>query len=170
MRIILVGFMGVGKTSLGKKLAHLFNLKFIDLDNYIEHKHKASISFIFNLIGEPGFRTIEHRSLREVLKEDDIVLSTGGGTPCFFDNMQILNDCGFTVYLYLPTKVLLDRLTDSKRKRPLIEKMNRKELLSFIEKRVSEREIYYNKADIKVNVFKLSAKALKEIIIEKRLY
>lgn len=164
MRIILVGFMGVGKTTHGKKLASNFGFEFVDLDKYIENKHKASISFIFNLIGEHGFRIIEHRSLIEALQKDNIILSTGGGTPCFFDNMRIITRSGISIYLHLDSKVILNRLINSKKKRPLIEKLSEKDLLDFIKSQLSEREKYYNLAKFRIDALNLSIKELVEKI------
>lgn len=164
MIIILVGFMGVGKTTYGKKLASNFGYEFVDLDKYIENKHKATIPFIFNLIGEHGFRIIEHRSLIEVLQKDNIILSTGGGTPCFFDNMEIITRKGFSIYLQLNPEVILHRLSNSKKKRPLIEKLSEQNLLDFIKNQLSEREKYYNLAKIKIDALNLSIKELAEKI------
>jgi len=166
MRIILVGFMGVGKTTVGKKIASKLKIKFVDLDRFIEYKNKASLSYIFNLIGENGFRVIEQKSMVEALSEDNIVLSTGGGTPCFYDNMDVLNANGFAVYLSIPTSEILNRLYNSKKKRPLVDGLSKDELNNFIEKKFQKRERFYKKAKFEIKTSKISINTVSDIIIE----
>ncbi len=165
MKIFLTGFMGTGKTTIGKKLANSLNLRFIDLDFFIEEKHKAGIPFIFSLIGEEGFRLIENRSLLEVINDDNYVLSTGGGTPCFYDNMKLMNDQGITVYLKMSPSALLNRLKSSKKKRPLIETLSDAELLDFISQKLKEREFFYKQSKIIVNSLDLKIENLKNLIL-----
>ncbi len=165
MRIFLVGFMGAGKTTNGRKLANYLNLDFIDLDSYIEQKHKASISFIFDLLGEEGFRFIEHRAILEILQGDNYVLSSGGGSPCFFDNMKMFYDSGITVYLKMPPQSLWYRLINAKKKRPLIRNLSKDELLAYIEKELQWREKFYKQAHITVDAHSLDIKQLSEQII-----
>ena len=98
-RIFLIGYMGVGKTTLGKALADRTGLSFIDLDLFIEGRYRKTIRQIFEAEGEEAFREIERKALHEVAEFEDIILSTGGGTPCFFDNMTYMNSVGTTVYL-----------------------------------------------------------------------
>lgn len=164
MRIFLIGYMGVGKTTLGKKLANRLNLNFIDLDNYIEKKHKASISFIFNLVGDEGFRLIEHRSLSEVIKFDNCIISTGGGTPCYNNNLDLIVDAGTSIYLKMPVGDLVHRLKKSKRNRPLISSLKEIELNNFVEKQLYEREFFYKQANLIVNVNNMSSTFFSNIV------
>ena len=98
-RVFLVGYMGAGKTTVGKELAKLAGLSFIDLDYYIEGRYHKAVSQIFAERGEEAFREIERNMLHEVAEFEDVLISTGGGAPCFFDNMEFMNASGTTVYL-----------------------------------------------------------------------
>lgn len=164
MNIFLIGYMGAGKTTLGKKLANEFSLNFIDLDHYIEKKHKASIPFIFNLVGQNGFRLIEHRTLSEVINSVSGVLSTGGGTPCFYNNINLLLETGLVVYLKMSSKSLVKRLEAAKRKRPLISSFNENELFEFVDSQLKEREFYYNQANLIIDIEKTRFSTLLQII------
>ena len=144
--IILLGFMGVGKTSIGKKLSKQLNWKFVDTDKLIEKKIGLPIPEIFNQLGEDFFREQEREILNEIASLENVVVSVGGGLPCFFDNMDRLNEIGTTVYLKLEPEFIVQRLLESKIKRPLIEGMTPIELQSFIENKLSERESYYSLA------------------------
>ena len=153
--------MGAGKTSIGKKLASIFNLEFFDLDNFIEQQTRASIPFIFNLIGEKGFREIENLILKKFLEEkNNFVLATGGGTPVYFNNLDLLKDNGLTIYIEHSPSTIFHRLTNSKKRRPLIMDKNPMELKDFIEKSIKEREHFYKKAHLVVDGLNLNAKNL----------
>lgn len=145
-RIFLIGYMGAGKTTLGKALAQTMNLTFIDLDNFIEARHCKTIRDIFGEVGESGFRDIERRALIEVASFEDVIISLGGGTPCFFDNMDIVNKAGVSVYLKPSEAVLLKRLIKGKHKRPVIAEKSDDELLAFIRQQLDRRESYYLRA------------------------
>jgi shikimate kinase len=147
MRIFLVGFMGCGKTTLGKRLAKKLNIKFVDMDADIESKQGLTIPMIFQKHGEKYFRDLEKKWLEDLVG-DDLLISTGGGTPCFYDNMEIMNTKGKTVYINLPVKVLLDRLSNQTQNRPLIANMSKEELKSFIHDKLLERIPFYSKAQI----------------------
>lgn len=164
MKIFLIGYMGAGKTTLGKKLSKELSLNFIDLDQYIEKKHKASIPFIFNLVGQDGFRLIEHRTLSEVINFDNCIISTGGGTPCFFDNINRLLESGLVIYLRMPSSNLVKRLETAKRKRPLISSFNANKLFEFVDFQLKEREIYYNQANLIIDIEKNRFITLVQII------
>ncbi|MFC2097302.1 shikimate kinase [Bacteroidota bacterium] len=151
MQIFLVGFMGCGKTSIGKKLANRLNLHFVDLDNYIEQKTGKKISLIFETQGEETFRKFENKYLKELQKKDNILISTGGGTPCFLENMELINNTGISIYLEMNTQSLVQRLMNAKSQRPLIIGKNKKELADYVEKTLAEREQYYKKANIIIN-------------------
>lgn len=148
MRVILVGYMGSGKTTLGKRVANKLGVPFIDSDNEIETHFGKSISEIFVEFGESHFREIESEYIDALDLRDDFVLATGGGMPCFSDNMDRLNEIGTTFYLQRSPKELAHRLINAKSKRPLVEGMQEEELLQFIEDTLIKREDYYNKAHI----------------------
>ncbi|MEG0499592.1 MAG: shikimate kinase [Rikenellaceae bacterium] len=151
MLIFLIGYMGCGKSSLGKPLSGLMNYKFIDLDSYIEQECGMRIPDLFAHYGESYFRKEERRCLIELCEnEENCVISTGGGTPCYEDNMEIMNRYGITVYINLEKTILISRLLTSKKKRPLIESMDEEQLREFIEKSLSIREPFYNKATINI--------------------
>ena len=109
MRIFLIGYMGSGKTTLGRKLAYILQYQFIDLDDYIEKQEGRKISHIFEEDGEDYFRKLERVYLHRVIDKEDLVISTGGGTPCFFDNMNQMNEYGKTIYINIHPKALLPR-------------------------------------------------------------
>lgn len=147
-RIFIVGYMGSGKTTVGKKLAKSLGLTFIDLDIYIESKLRKTVSQIFSEKGEDGFRIIESNALKEVSMIEDAVISTGGGTPCFFNNMELMNNCGTTVYIEAVPEELANRLLSSKSVRPIIAGKSKEELTPFIAKHLASRERYYMNAKI----------------------
>ena len=145
--IILVGFPGSGKTSLGKALAERLNLPFVDTDEYISAKTGKTISDIFAEAGEQEFRNIEHFYLKEILTGNRSIIATGGGMPCFDNNMDLMNDYGVTVYLISAPETLCGRLANNA-KRPLVAGKTGKELEEFIENTLSERKVYYEKSQI----------------------
>ena len=146
-RIILIGFMGSGKTTLGRALAKALGLTFIDLDNYIELRYCKSINQIFAERGEDGFRNIERTLLHEVCEFEDVIISSGGGTPCFFDNIDYMNAQGTTIYLQVPNDRLLTRLKIAKNRRPLLKDKNDEEIEQFIAEQIQRREPFYTKAN-----------------------
>lgn len=138
--------MGAGKTTLGRALAKELDIQFIDLDSYIEKRLCKSVSQIFAENGEEGFRDIERRMLHEVGDFENVVISTGGGTPCFFDNIEYMNRQGATVFLDVPVERLFIRLKIARKKRPLIMEKNDDELRDFITEQLAKRMPYYSKA------------------------
>ena len=146
IRIILIGYMGSGKTTVGKALAKELGLPFYDLDWYIESRMRKSVSQLFAERGEEGFRKIEHNMLHEVAEFEDVIVSCGGGTPCFFDNMDYLNQQGDVVYLKAQPEVLQKHLLMGKGDRPLLKGKNPDELIDFIREQLEKREPYYAKA------------------------
>ena len=146
--IYLIGYMGVGKTTIGKKLAKQLDLSFIDLDKHIESKYRQTIPQLFETKGEVEFRNIEHKALVEVSQIENIVISTGGGTPCFHDNMTIMNQSGLTLYIHAEVEELAARLGASKNVRPIIAGKSREELIPFITEHLAEREQFYNQANV----------------------
>ena len=164
MRIFLIGFMGCGKTTLGKKLAKHLNYNFIDLDSYIEKTTNKTITEIFENKGEKKFRIVEQESLMEVCKKDNLVIATGGGTPCFFDNMQKILDSGKAIYLKMEIEDLLERLETEKSQRPLIENKSAKELENFIRNKLSEREYFYKKSNYILQGKSICEKEIQNLI------
>lgn len=138
--------MGAGKTTVGKELARQLGVTFYDLDWYIETRMHKRVPEIFAESGEEGFRDIERRMLHEVAEFEDVVVSCGGGTPCFFDNMDYLNEKGDVVYLKASPEVLFKHLKMGKGIRPLLQGKNDEELLTFIGEQLEKREQYYMKA------------------------
>lgn len=138
--------MGAGKTTLGKVLAQKMGLTFYDLDEYIEDRFHRTIPQIFAESGESGFRDLERRMFHEVAEFEDVIISCGGGTPCFFDNMDYMNTCGETVFLNASPEALKAHLLMGKTQRPLIQGKSPEELLDFIKDSLQKRLPYYKKA------------------------
>ena len=145
-RIILIGYMGAGKTTVGKALAKELGIIFYDLDWYIENRMRKSIAQIFEERGEEGFRKSEYNMLHEVAEFENVIISCGGGTPCFFDNMDYLNQQGQVVYLKADPEVLYKHLAMSKNDRPLLRGKSHEQLITFIREQLEKREPYYTKA------------------------
>jgi len=143
MRIYLIGYMGSGKTSIGKKLAKSFNLNFIDLDTYIEEITGKKISMIFEDEGEQYFRKLEQQHLQKVSQRENTIIATGGGTACTTTNMELMNSSGSTIYLEMEEKELYERLVTQKKKRPLIARLSDKDLMAYIEMSLELRRNYY---------------------------
>lgn len=146
IRIFLTGYMGSGKTTLGRALAADLNVQFIDLDHYIEQRYRKTIAQLFAEKGEEGFREIERRMLHEAGEFEDVIISTGGGTPCFFDNIEFMNAQGTTIYLDVPVERLFIRLCIARSKRPLIKDKSDEELRAFIIEQLEKRAPHYSKA------------------------
>lgn len=149
MKIVLVGYMGSGKSTVGKLLAKELGYSFLDLDEVLENRMESSISDIFKSKGEVFFRKKEHQLLKDVLSEEsNFVLSTGGGTPCYSGNMDsMLQLADAVIYLKVPIPGLVKRLIKEKEQRPLIRNINDDDLPEFIGKHLFERNNYYLKAD-----------------------
>lgn len=145
-RIILLGYMGAGKTTVGKVLSKELNMPFYDLDWYVEGRMRKTIAALFAERGEEGFRKIEHNMLHEVAEFENIILSCGGGTPCFFDNIDYLNQQGETVYLKASPEVLYQHLRIGRTERPLLKGKTQEELLNHIKEQLSQREPFYTQA------------------------
>lgn len=146
-RIFLTGYMGSGKSAMGRLLAGRLGYSFIDLDHYIEGKFRKTIAQIFKEEGEEVFREKEKLSLREVGEFEKVVVATGGGAPCFFDSMDYMNQQGVTIYLKLSPEQLVARLLKGKAGvRPLISGKSPEELLQLIETMLEKRSPFYEKA------------------------
>lgn len=145
MKIVLIGYMASGKSTIGKILAKKLNLSFIDLDDYISEAEQMSIPEIFSRKGEIYFRKIETKYLLEVLeKEGKFILSLGGGTPCYGNNMEIiLNSGASSIYLKASIPTIAQRISNGKTERPLVAHLSEEELPEFIGKHLFERQFYY---------------------------
>jgi shikimate kinase len=151
-RIILIGYMGSGKTTVGKALSKETGMMFYDLDWYIESRMRKTVSQIFAEKGEEGFRKIEYNMLHEVAEFEDVIISCGGGTPCFFDNMDYLNQQGDVVYLKATPETLYKHLLMAKIERPLLKDKTPEELIDYITEHLKERAPYYEKAHYTLDV------------------
>ena len=145
-RIILVGYMGSGKTTVGKALSKATGMMFYDLDWYIESRMHTTVSKLFSERGEEAFRKIEYNMLHEVAEFEDVIISCGGGTPCFFDDMDYLNQQGDVVYLKATPEVLYKHLLMAKVERPLLKDKTPEELIAYITEHLKERAPFYEKA------------------------
>ncbi len=147
-RIFLTGYMGAGKTTVGKDLSKRMGLSFIDLDLYIEGRYLKSVRQLFEEKGEAAFREIERRMLHEVSTFEDILISTGGGAPCYADNMAFMNEQGTTVYLKVSVDELVKRLEIGKGTRPVLKGRKGDELKAFVQESLTLREPFYTQATI----------------------
>ncbi len=145
-KIFITGYMGSGKSTAGKKLASELGYEFIDLDHFIESEYNQTIPEIFASKGEKEFRSMENNALKKVLEKTDAVISCGGGTPCYFNNMELMNNNGITIYLKMSVDALVNRLVNAKEKRPLIQNKTEPELRAFIARQLEKREDQYHLA------------------------
>ncbi len=164
-KIILVGYMAVGKSTIGKILAEKTQMKWVDLDKIIESNVKLSVSDIFKEKGEIFFRKQEHLEFKKIINtEEQLVISTGGGTPCYANNHLLLNGNNVvSIYLYASIGNLYNRLTNNTSKRPLVANQTEEELKEFIAKNLFDRSYYYNQATFKINT---DGKTPEDIIVE----
>ena len=146
--VFLIGYMGVGKTTIGKQIAERFGWPFVDMDLFIENRYHKTVPDLFAEKGEDVFRRIEQAVLQEIVQFENTVVSTGGGAPCFFDNMDRMNRTGITVYLKMPAPELAQRLMACKQERPLLKDKSMEELKQFIADSLEKREVWYNRASI----------------------
>jgi shikimate kinase len=165
--IYIIGFMGSGKTTIGKKLASVLGWSFIDLDKEIEKHEGKTIPVIFSEKGEDYFREVESHLIRNLKSGTDTIVSTGGGTPCYSNNMDIMLKSGLTIYLKLTPSQLRNRLSESKGDRPLIKDLDQEKLLYFIENKLADREMQYNKSAIVVEGFNPDIKQLLLLVKSK---
>ena len=166
MRIFLVGYMASGKTTLGEKLAYLLKYQFIDLDKFIQEQEGRTINQIFEEDGEEYFRKLERVYLHRIIDFEDVVISSGGGTPCFFDNMDQMNEYGQTIYINLHPKALISRLLTSDDTRPLLAGKSENEMLDFVFQQLREREVFYKQAKNIISGYNLTARKLLEYCSE----
>jgi shikimate kinase len=169
MKIILLGYMGSGKTTIGIQLARKLFLNFTDLDDFIEEKEQQSIKEIFKQKGEIYFRKIEHKYLKQFINENEsYVLSLGGGTPCYAGNLDLIlkDKKSRSFYLRGSIPTLFKRLSENKFKRPLISDLSDDQLTEYIAKHLFERSLFYDKATHKISI---DNKEIQEIVTEIRI-
>lgn len=164
MRVFLVGFMGSGKSYWGRRWAEQMGFDFIDLDEVIEARLGKTVSDIFEQEGEEHFRQTESDELRLLSGRENIIISCGGGTPCFHENMDWMNASGITVYLSSTPKILFDNIMQDSVRRPLVKDVNDAEILYFVEKKLKERAPFYEKATITLPATALNDKSLEQIL------
>lgn len=164
MRVYLVGYMGSGKSKLGRRFSEFMNMQFVDMDFYIEERNCKSIPQIFAEEGEKGFREKERRALEELSEFTDLIIATGGGAPCFFDNMDLMNETGKTVYLNIDPKIIAQRLMKSKTERPLIKGKSEEELIEFINDTLTKRDVFYSKSKYQITEPDMDLEELKNMI------
>lgn len=168
-RIILIGYMGSGKTTLGKALSKDLGLPFFDLDWYIENRFCRTVSQLFAERGEDGFRQLERAMLHEVAEFENVVIAAGGGTPCFFDNIDYMNRQAQTVYLKTTPEVLFKHLHMGKQKRPLLSGKTDEEMWAYIVESLAHRAPFYEKANYILNTELLDThKQIQKTIVQLR--
>lgn len=166
MIITLVGYMGTGKSHISNILSSKLNFKLFDLDQEISNKFELSIAEIFKNHGEIFFRKAEKETLNEILSsEESVILSVGGGTPVYYDNMESINDKSISIYLRTGVSTLTERLKKNKQKRPLIAKIADEDLPEFIAKHLFERNSFYSKAHYIVDTDQKTTEEVAEEII-----
>lgn len=148
MIIFLIGFMGSGKTTLGKQLASKLGYRFIDQDEVIEQKCQMTISEIFAKHGEDEFRIVENKVLQDLVKNENCVIATGGGAPCFHNNMELMNNGGFTIYIKVDPEIIVQRLKVAHTSRPLIKDKSEAELLEYTQQKLTERSPFYSRSKL----------------------
>lgn len=166
IRIFLTGYMGAGKTTLGKAFARKLNIPFVDLDWYMEERFHKTVGELFAERGEAGFRELERTMLHEVGAFEDVIISTGGGAPCFFDNMEFMNNNGTTVFLNVHPDILFRRLRIAKQQRPILQGKQDDELKEFIVQALEKRAPFYTQAQYVFNAGELENRSQIEKSVE----
>jgi len=164
-RTYLIGYMGSGKTTIGKKLAKKLGFQFVDVDCFIESRQRKTINEIFSEKGEDAFRLMEHNALEEISLFENVIISTGGGAPCFHNNIELMNKNGFTIYLKTSPEELAKRLNKNKNKRPLLRDKTPEEMLAFIAENLEKRDYYYNQAQLIFDTRQMSANSIVDALI-----
>ncbi|MFA4871190.1 MAG: shikimate kinase [Pedobacter sp.] len=165
MRIFLIGFMGCGKSTMGKKLAQKLGYTFVDLDHEIEKSLGSTIGAYFASHGEDAFRELESETLKTFDYPANAVIATGGGAPCFFDNMDWMNENGLSLYIEMSPAALAKRLESGKDKRPLLKDLTEAQMIEFIENKLNERNVFYQRALLKINGINLTADAMRAAVL-----
>lgn len=166
MKIYLIGYMGSGKSTLGKELAKALGISWLDLDDEFELRYKVSIPAFFEKYGEILFRELEHKVLTDISLIPDLVVSTGGGAPCYHDNIKLMNQTGITIYLHALPELLISRIELSVRKRPLFQQMKGEDFFQKITMHLQSREPFYTQANITIEANKPDVEDLKKKILD----
>jgi len=156
--------MGCGKSTLGRRLSEHLGLQFVDMDHYIEMRNHKTIPQIFEEEGEAEFRNKERKALEELSEFTNIIIATGGGAPCFFDNIDLMNNTGKTIYMNIEPSILADRLLKSKTERPLIKGKSREELVEFIDHTLKKRNQFYQQAKFEINQPDIALEVIEEMV------
>ncbi len=158
--------MGSGKSHLGRNLSKYLGLQFVDMDHYIEKRNHKTIPQIFTEEGESEFRKKERKALEELSEFTNIVIATGGGAPCFFDNIDLMNKTGKTIYLNIDPKILAERLLKSKTERPLIKGKSKTELIGFIDDTLKQRHSFYSQAQFQITHPDINLEEVRKMVSE----
>lgn len=153
MRVYLIGYMYCGKSTLGKRLARLMGYEFVDLDVKFEERYHTTIPIFFEKYGEGAFRKLETLMLESTSEMDNVVVATGGGTPCQGNNMRRIKELGVSVYLELSFDAICSRMVNSHKVRPVLANKTIEERREFIKKQLDERNLFYHQADITFDAF-----------------
>jgi shikimate kinase len=165
-KIYIIGFMGSGKSFTGKKLASRLGYKFFDIDPLFEEKYHFTIHDFFEKFGEQPFRKLEKDLLLGTEYMENTVISTGGGTPCYYENMKFIKDNGLSIYIHMSPEKILSRIHQSKKPRPLLKNLEGKLLLQKIREMLQERELYYRQADIVVDAVQINPPDIINAILD----
>lgn len=166
MRLYLIGYMGCGKSTIGRKISRFASLNFVDTDSCVEKAEGATIADIMDCQGEEYFRQAEHKALLDTVEQDNIVVSTGGGLPMWGGNMEIIKDGGLSVYLRRTPSNIISRLSPyGRQKRPKFRGLNDRELLEFMTKHMAEREEIYSQADMVIDCDAMSDRQIIDMIL-----
>lgn len=166
MKIYLIGYMGSGKSTLGQDLASVFGVSWLDLDDEFELRYKVSIPAFFEKYGEIIFRELEHKVLTNISLIPDLVVSTGGGAPCYHDNIKLMNQTGITIYLHALPELLISRIEFSARKRPLFQQMKGEDFFQKITMHLQNRKPFYTQANITIEAKNPDIEDLKKKILD----
>ncbi|MBI5220156.1 MAG: shikimate kinase [Bacteroidia bacterium] len=169
MKIFLTGFMGCGKTSAGKILSKKINIPFIDLDQYIENTTNLSVSRIFLQQGESRFRETERSVLEKIISIENGIIATGGGTPCYQNNMELMNTAGTTIYIKRSISFLLEKLAEDNKNRPLLKGKTKPQILNYINEILPAREPYYLMSKIIIDTEESNAEKIAGLIYQQFL-
>ncbi|MBE6193957.1 MAG: shikimate kinase [Rikenellaceae bacterium] len=168
MRVYLIGYMGCGKSTVGRKISRFAHLGFVDTDSMVEREEGATVADIITFQGEEHFRTVERRALEQTATMDNIIVSTGGGLPMWGDNMERISQLGLSIYLRRSPENIISRLSPyGRQKRPKFRGLNDEQLLEFMTSHMAEREPIYSRADVVIDCDKMADNKIIDTIIEK---
>ena len=165
--VVLVGFPGSGKTTIGQAVATILNLEFIDLDRAIEERYHATIPHIFEKYGEFVFRQCENKVLQETLQKTNVLVATGGGAPCFPNAMDHINEHSLSIYIKMTEEALCQRIKHSRKKRPLTDDLDDEKLISYVHQTLEERKTFYEKAKMQIDGEHVNAEKFAMLIARK---